>query len=244
MRSKLINSFFIALQFLTIVPVTRSYIANDKQLGYSSLFYPVIGLIIGSTLVLIAQFISSIPIQIQAVIILALWVMLTGGLHIDGLADCADAWVGGLGSKQRSLEIMKDPAAGPIAVVIIVLILLLKWTTIGYLLQKQQFVALLFTPMLGRLAILILMLFTDYIRAGGMGEVIVENCPKQTIAAISLFGLFGGIYYLGILPISLMLMILIIIRHQTNKRLGGATGDVYGATVELIEASILLGVSA
>jgi adenosylcobinamide-GDP ribazoletransferase len=236
------NSFLIALQFLTIIPVTHSYIASDKQLGYSTLFYPIIGLMIGSGLVLIAQLTSNIPIQIQAAIILTFWVMITGGLHLDGLADCADAWVGGLGSKQRSLEIMKDPAAGPIAVIVLVLVLLLKWSVISHLIEKQAFAALLFTPILGRLAILILMLITDYIRAGGMGEVLITNYPKQAGLAISLLGLFVGIFYLGFLSISMMLLTLITIKYLTYKRLGGATGDVYGATVELTEVSILLGV--
>ncbi len=236
------NSFLTALQFLTIIPVANAHIASDKQLGNSTLFYPIIGLMIGSILVLIAQFISHIPISIQAILILTIWVMLTGGLHLDGLADCADAWVGGLGSKQRSLEIMKDPAAGPIAVTVLILVLLLKWTMISHLIETQAFGVLLFTPMLGRLAILILMLLTNYIRASGIGEVLNANYPKRIGLAISLFGLLVSMYYLGLLAISFMLLTLIIIRHQTNTRLGGATGDVYGATVELVEVSLLLGV--
>ncbi len=236
------NSFLTALQFLTIIPVTNSHIASDKQLGNSTLFYPIIGLMIGSILVLITQFISHIPIPIQSILILTIWVILTGGLHLDGLADCADAWVGGLGSKQRSLEIMKDPAAGPIAVTVLILVLLLKWSTISHLIEKQAFDILLFIPMLGRLAILILMLLTDYIRAGGIGEVLNANYPKRTGFAISIFGLLVSMYYLGLLAISFMLLTLLIIRHKTNTRLGGATGDVYGATVELVEVSLLLGV--
>ena len=236
------NSFLIALQFLTIIPVPRPYTTSDKQLGYSILFYPLIGLLIGSVFVLIAQLISHAPSQIQAAIILTFWVMITGGLHLDGLADCADAWVGGLGSKQRSLEIMKDPAAGPIAVIVLVLVLLLKWTTISHLIEKQSFAVLLITPALGRLAILIIMLLTDYIRAEGIGKVLIANYPRHAGLAISLLGLLFGIFYLGVLTISLMSLTLMTIKYLTNKRLGGATGDVYGATLELTEVSILLGV--
>ena len=175
------KSFLIALQFLTVIPVTHSFIASDKQLGYSSLYYPVIGLLIGSLLVLAAFLLANISIQIQAVIILILWVLLTGGLHLDGLADCADAWVGGLGNKQRSLDIMKDPAAGPIAVVVLVLLLFLKWSIIAYILEKQAIEVLLLTPMLGRLAILILMLSTSYIRPTGLGASIIANLPELSV---------------------------------------------------------------
>ena len=236
------NSLLLALQFLTIIPVNYSYIASDRQLGNSILFYPVIGLLIGSILAISSLMIANIPLQTQSTIILILWVLLTGGLHLDGLADCADAWVGGLGSKKRSLEIMKDPTAGPIAVVVLVLLLLLKWSLISYILQQQAFAVLVMTPVMGRLAILILMLSTSYIRTAGLGEKLVANIPTSAAKAISLSGILIGIYYLGIIPISLMLIILFLIAYQTNKRIGGVTGDVYGAAVELVEVSVLLGV--
>jgi len=236
------NSLLLALQFLTIIPVHHSYVASDKELGNSVLFYPVIGLLIGSILAFSSLMIANIPLQSQSAIILILWVLLTGGLHLDGLADCADAWVGGLGSKQRSLEIMKDPTAGPIAVVVLVLLLLLKWSIISYILEQQAFAVLIITPVMGRLAILILMLSTSYIRTAGLGEKLVANLPTSATKAVSLSGILIGLFYLGIIPMCLMLIILLLIYYQANKRLGGVTGDVYGAAVELVEVGILLGI--
>jgi len=235
------NSFLLALQLLTIIPVKHTFIASDKELGYSCLFYPVIGLVIGSVLAISAIILVSLPTDIQAVIILMLWVLLTGGLHLDGLADCADAWVGGLASKQRSLEIMKDPASGPIAVVILVLVLLLKWSIISQLIKQQALFILVLVPMLGRLAILLLMLSINYIRAGGMAETLVNNLPRSNALTLSVICLLLGIYYLGFLAIGLMVLVLFLIAYQTKKRLGGVTGDVYGAAVELVEVSVLLG---
>ncbi len=235
------NSFLLAFQLLTIIPITHSFITTDKQLGYSSLFYPVIGMFIGGILAGSALLLVNIPLQVQAALILILWVVLSGGLHLDGLADCADAWVGGLTSKQRSLDIMKDPAAGPIAVVILVLILLLKWTLILLIVERQSLTLLILTPMLGRLAILLLMLSTKYIRSGGMAEKLIKNLPRSAASTLSVICLLIGVYYLGILAISFMLFILFLIRYQAKKRLGGVTGDVYGAATELVEVSVLLG---
>jgi len=235
------NSFLLAFQLLTIIPISHSYIASDKQLGYSSLYYPLIGLFIGGTLAIASVVLASIPVQIQAVVILMLWVLLTGGLHLDGLADCADAWVGGLASKQRSLEIMKEPASGPIAVVILILVLLLKWAIISHLLEQQNFIVLLITPMVGRLSILLLMLSTNYIRTGGMAEKLVENLPRSKAYFLSLVCMLIGLYYLGGLAIGFMLLILFLIAYQAKNRLGGVTGDVYGAAVELVEVGVLLG---
>ena len=235
------NSFLLAIQLLTIIPISHSFVASNKQLGFSCLFFPVIGLFIGSLLAFFALLLNDTPLQIQATLILSLWVLLTGGLHLDGLADCSDAWVGGFTSKQRSLDIMKDPAAGPIAVVILVLLLLLKWSIICFILEQQSLLILILAPILGRLAILILMLSTKYIRSGGIAEKLVANLPREKAITLSFITLLTGIYYLNFLAISFMLITLFIIRYYANKRLGGTTGDVYGAAVELVEVSILLG---
>lgn len=236
------NSFLIALQFLTITPIPYTFIASDKQLGNSCAFYPLIGLLIGCLLIFTAFLTNSFSFQFQATIILIVWVLITGGLHLDGLADCADAWVGGLGNKQRSLEIMKDPAAGPIAVIALVLVLLLKWSMIIVILEQQKLAALVLAPMLGRLAILFLMQFTNYIRTGGLAEKLLANLPETSVKVVSLLTSVIAFYYLGVIPIVLIAITLLIIAYQTKKRLGGVTGDVYGAAVELTEVSVLLGV--
>ena len=236
------KSFLLALQFLTIIPVKNSFIATNKQLGYSVVFYPFIGLLIGCVLIATSICLYSLPLPLQSILILILWVGLTGGLHLDGLADCADAWVGGFGNKQRSLDIMKDPAAGPVAVVLLVLILILKLILIYYLLERKVLIALLLTPILGRLAILIMMQTTRYIRKEGLGVNLVVHLPQNSVMTISISVLLIGMNYLGLIVIMLMIGLLLLISYHAKKRLGGVTGDVYGASVELVEVSILLGV--
>ncbi|MGR9115798.1 MAG: adenosylcobinamide-GDP ribazoletransferase, partial [Gammaproteobacteria bacterium] len=131
-------AFALALQFLTRIPVPLHFTATDRQLGLSVLFYPLVGLMIGSVLWLLNLGFGEMSVELKAALILTCWVWLSGGLHLDGLADCADAWVGGLGSRERSLEIMKDPAAGPSAVVVLVLVLLLKWTALAAVLENRE----------------------------------------------------------------------------------------------------------
>ncbi|MFH4181104.1 adenosylcobinamide-GDP ribazoletransferase, partial [Acinetobacter baumannii] len=77
-----------------------------------------------------------------------LWIWLTGGLHLDGLADTADAWVGGFGDKQRTLQIMKDPSCGPIGVLSLVIICLLKFALVFVLIDQHQTLFLVFVPAL------------------------------------------------------------------------------------------------
>lgn len=97
------------MQFLTVVPIELKTIPTAQQNGRAILFYPLVGLIIGGILFLVTCIFVKLPALLLAAIVLALWIWLTGGLHLDGLADTADAWVGGFGDKLRTLQIMKDP---------------------------------------------------------------------------------------------------------------------------------------
>lgn len=182
---------------------------------------------------------SSPPIQ--STLILCLWVVITGALHLDGLADCADAWVGGHGDHARSLQIMKDPAAGPVAVVGLILVLMLKWVLISAIINQQLTEFLLFTPVLGRMAVLILMQSSNYIRTNGLATQITQNLPHKGISLLSIFVILMTLFVLGFIPIIMMIMTTYCIHKQAIKRFGGTTGDVYGATVELVEVSVLLG---
>ena len=141
----------IALQFLTRLPVSLPGIPTPEQVGRSLLWYPLVGLLLGLLLWGAHLLLGQASAVLQAAIILALWVGLSGGLHLDGLADTADAWVGGFADRERTLAIMKDPRSGPIAVVVLVLLLLLKFAALFTLLQAGQGIYLLLLPWLGRI---------------------------------------------------------------------------------------------
>ncbi|MDD2740333.1 MAG: adenosylcobinamide-GDP ribazoletransferase [Methylomonas lenta] len=236
------DSLLIALQFLTRIPVKNSFTTDDVALGRSVLYYPLVGFLIGVLLSFIALVMSASSDMVATAVVLSAWVFLTGGLHLDGLADCADAWVGGLGSQQRSLEIMKDPAAGPIAVLVLLLTLLLKFAAVLVLIQQNNLTILMLTPLLGRTAILILMLSTPYVSSQGLAEKIVQNLPFNDARLVIVISLaFAGLV-MGWANVLLACGVLLWIRYAALSRLGGVTGDVYGAAVELVETVGLLAV--
>lgn len=237
------QSFLIALQFLTRIPVGHSFVADDSRLGMSVLFYPLVGLLIGALLMAGAMLLADSPAMVAAAVLLVVWVLVTGGLHLDGLADCADAWVGGFGDQQRSLRIMKDPASGPIAVCVLVLVLLLKWTLLVYLLEQNRFVPLLIAPLLGRSAILWLMLSTPYVSSQGLAEKLLQYLPRTATRWVAALSVAVATVALGWLPVLLAGLLLSWIRQAAMSRLGGVTGDVYGAAVELTETAALLAVA-
>ena len=234
--------FWIALQFLTVIPVQLSRIPNQTENARSVLYYPLIGLLIGLILYSLSWLLSPVPHLLSATLILIIWIWLTGGLHLDGLADTADAWVGGFGDKQRTLEIMKDPSCGPIGVLSLIAVCLLKWVCIYLLLEQHLALFLIFVPLLGRVVPLILLLTTSYVRENGLGRHLAEDLPKKSAWLISLIVLLSLLYWKlqGVLSLLVFVTGLIYLRHLFVKRIDGITGDTIGASIELLETALLL----
>lgn len=233
----------IALQFLTRLPVRLPGLPTEQENGRSLLWYPFVGLLIGGLLLLGYAVTSGVAVSLQAALLLSIWVWLSGGLHLDGLADTADAWVGGYGDRQRTLAIMKDPACGPIGVISLVLLLLLKWAALMALLEAGQWLVLLLAPWLGRWVLPLLLFTTPYVRPGGMGQVLSEHMPRRSLPALlavhALAMLLCG--WAGLIGLVVTLLVWGVVRHYLQERLGGTTGDTAGALVELVEVGVLLG---
>ena len=237
--------FWIALQFLSTFPVSLKQMPTAVQNAQSLLFYPLIGILIGAVLWGMAHLLQFLPLVLSSSSILVLWIWLTGGLHLDGLADTADAWVGGFGDPERSLDIMKDPSSGPIGVLSLLICCLLKWSTLYVLLEQQYLAFLLFVPVLGRLSALILFLSTPYLRASGLGTSIQAHLPKtgaKIVIALTLFGmvLWG---WMGLLAVLTFILSILYLRHKFMQRLGGITGDTIGASIEITESMMLLAIA-
>ncbi|VAW86943.1 Cobalamin synthase [hydrothermal vent metagenome] len=234
--------FFVALQFLTQLPVRFTRYPEPQEIGGSLNYYPLVGLLLGFFLILFAWLLNDVSALLSAALLLSLWVGLTGGLHLDGLADSADAWVGGLGERDKTLAIMKDPRSGPAAVVVLVLLLLVKFAALHAILSTQYWIALLLAPVLGRTVLPLLFLSTPYVRKQGLGSVFVDNMPSgiKWIMLFTVFVLFliSGSIALGMAVVAIL--VLLVLRHLMLKRLGGCTGDTAGALVEITETSILL----
>lgn len=234
--------FFIALQFLTIFPIQLKEMPSKQQNGQSLLFYPLIGLMIGAILFAIATLLHALPVILLSSLILVVWIWLTGGLHLDGLADTADAWVGGFGDKERTLKIMKDPSCGPIGVLSLIILCLIKWSALYVLLEKQLYSALILFPILGRLAPLFLFLTTQYVREKGLGSSIAEFIPKTGAVILFILCLVASVYFawIGVLTVMIFIGTLIYLRYKFIQRIGGITGDTVGASIEICETVSLL----
>ncbi|MBA1190953.1 adenosylcobinamide-GDP ribazoletransferase [Pseudomonas entomophila] len=236
--------FWIALQFLSSLPVTLPGMPTPTQLGRSLLWYPVVGAVFGGVLWLASQALGGAPPYLQAALLLSLWVMLSGALHLDGLADSADAWLGGFGDRERTLRIMKDPRSGPIAVVTLVLVLLLKFCALLALIEQGDGLGLLVAPVVGRAALLALFLCTPYVRPGGLGEALAQHLPVRQgrwVLGASALAFLLCLGSAGVMTLCLVLVAFMGLRAAMIRRLGGTTGDTAGALLEVLEVVVLVG---
>ena len=238
--------FWIALQFLSSLPIRLPGMPQPQELGRSLLFYPLVGLLFGGLLWGLSALLAGAPLMLHAALLLTVWVLLSGGLHLDGLADSADAWLGGFGDRERTLTIMKDPRSGPIAVVTLVLVLLLKFCALLALIEQQNGMVLLVAPLIGRSALLAVFLTTPYVRAGGLGQALADHLPRRAgwwVLGLSALGCVVLAGYAGLWALVLATAGFVWLRRVVMRRLGGTTGDTAGALLELLEVLVLVGLA-
>ncbi|MGE8324065.1 MAG: adenosylcobinamide-GDP ribazoletransferase [Pseudomonas sp.] len=233
---------WIAVQFLSSLPVRLPGMPAPREVGRSLLCYPLVGLLFGLLLWLASYLLQGTPAPLHAALLLTLWVLLSGALHLDGLADSADAWLGGFGDRERTLRIMKDPRSGPIAVVTLVLVLLLKFCALWVLVEQSIGAQLLLAPLIGRAAMLGLFLTTPYVRQGGLGQALAEHLPRLAAGWV-LLGCVLLCLMMGGWIVVLALAVFAWLRHVMCRRLGGTTGDTAGALLELLELAVVLGLA-
>lgn len=237
----------IALQFLTRLPVRLAEPPQARELGHSVLCYPLVGLALGLLLAAAAWGLGGIPVTLGAALLLLFWVLLTGALHLDGLADSIDAWAGGRGERARTLELMKDPRSGPMGVTALVMLLLVKYAALTTVLGQGRDAVLVLAPLLGRALLLLLFLTTPYVRPGGLGALPAAHLPREmavailAVTAVAVAALAGADGWRALVA---AMIVFVLARAAMRRCLGGTTGDTAGALVEISEASILIAVAA
>ncbi len=239
---------FTAIRFLTIVPV--SWRAEDDSSRFKDClgYFPVVGALIGAGGFLAAYVLLWIfPQQVVAVIALIYLGFISGFLHLDGLSDSAD---GLLSSRPREdcLRIMKDSRTGAMGVVVVVFVVLVKYSALCAMDPQTLCLAIFFMPLAGRCAILFSMARLPYARAeGGLGSLFYSDSSKTAaltalLALIVLLAVFAPSRFIIILVA--VLATTVIFGRWCKNRLGGATGDTLGAVCELTEATTAIAFTA
>jgi adenosylcobinamide-GDP ribazoletransferase len=239
------RGLLVAGRFLTCLPLPAGPEAGD--LGRAAAWFPVVGAVLGVLLAgghLAGRWL--VPPLLAAVLVVALWALLTGGLHLDGLADTADG-LGGGWTRDETLAIMRDARTGAYGVVAVVLVLALKIGALAGLAAALGWRAVLLAPVLARAAPIALVRLCPPARAEGSGHAFALTAAGGGVLAAALvpvglaLGLFGAP---GLVPVAVTALATVGFAGYLRHRLGGLTGDCLGALVEASEALTLLALAA
>ncbi len=242
----MLKRFAAAFRFLTVIPVPWGGGADEAEsLRRSPALFPAVGAVLGIAAGLIGLLACALlPEPAAAALGLIALAAFSGGLHLDGLADSADAlWSSGR-DRERALAIMKDSRIGAHGAIALCLALLLKYACLSALPGDRLPAALFLIPVAGRAALLFPMALLPYLRASGLGALFAVGDKKTLLVQASLWTFGGMVVLWGIFPAlagaALWLAANLAWVLFLWKRLGGATGDSYGAACELGETTACL----
>ena len=235
------NDLRTAINFLTVIPWRGRPDQPPASLGKAAGWFPLVGGAIGLLSALAyAGLAAVLPPFPAAVLAAAVWIGLSGGLHLDGLADCCDGMLAAV-SRERRLEIMKDPRLGTFGGLGLMLAVLLKIGLLAGLAPIRALMALPLAAALGRW-LLLPSAFQPLARPGGMGAAFASSVNRNTLLLGSLWLLplaaLNG--WRGLAGLLLALAAAALIWRTARQRLGGVSGDVFGLLVETGELCALL----
>lgn len=236
---KILESIVVAFQFLTRLYLPINVEWNTANLRRSLTWFGLVGAFIGAILAgamtLFNRF-NVIP-AVAAIIILLIWIFITGGMHIDGISDMADGFFS-MRDKEKTLEIMKDSHVGAFGVITIVFLLLIKFEMLKeFIIIEKNVWLLILPPTIARIAAGLVLSFYETTKKSGLGYTFHSSDPRifwaigfvVTLIISSILNI-KSLIFIGIAILASNLMAL-----WAKKKIGGMNGDIYGAIVETVE---------
>ncbi len=236
---KILESIVVAFQFLTRLYLPINVEWNTANLRRSLTWFGLVGAFIGAILAgamtLFNRF-NVIP-AVAAIIILLIWIFITGGMHIDGISDMADGFFS-MRDKEKTLEIMKDSHVGAFGVITIVFLLLIKFEMLKeFIIIEKNVWLLILPPTIARIAAGLVLSFYETTKKSGLGYTFHSSDPRifwaigfvVTLIISSILNI-KSLIFIGIAILASNLMAL-----WAKKKIGGLNGDIYGAIVETVE---------
>lgn len=237
-----VKAFIVALQFLTRFHLSNRVEVTVEDLGRSVGYFPLVGVVVGFFLagisILAGEF---MPTGFFAVLLILLEIVITGGLHCDGLMDTMDGIFSGR-SPARMLEIMKDSRVGAYGVMGFGVFLLAKWSLLTELLRYEAAPALFMMPVLGRFAAATAICLFPYRRSEGLGKAFAEYAGPGTLCTALAWTLIFTVPFgwAGICCMAVAGGVALALARYVHGLLGGLTGDTYGFIIELTEVAVLI----
>lgn len=239
-ENKMMDGLILSIQFFTRIPINKAVDFNERNMRYSLFFYPYVGAFIGSLSAAIYYPLSILNTNMASLSAVFVLLFLTGGLHIDGLSDTFDGFLSSR-DRERTMEIMKDSRVGTFGVISIIFLLLSKFVIISSF-ENGLPLALILSLINSRIEASRIIAYKKVARKDGLGDMFHKSNPGKLILINSIIyiGILLFINYIFIIPLLITFIINQLFCRWSYKKIGGMTGDTYGAVVEIGEVISLL----
>jgi adenosylcobinamide-GDP ribazoletransferase len=246
--------FLAALRFLTIIRLPYRREAAPADLGGSIVYFPVVGIIIGLILAGLGWLFSLfLPPAVVSGLLIVFMVIISGGLHLDGLVDTCDG-IAGHKTVEERWEVMRDSRAGAFGIIGVILVLLVKFASLNSVPRDLLLVTLLIMPVVSRWAMVYTVFAYPYARPAGLGKTFKDGAGWQrfAVATVITLALTIGLavlmsatffYLVGLVIIFGVWVIVVALAAYLRRKFAGLTGDTYGAINEVAEVAVLVLVS-
>ncbi len=237
----MMEGLIVSLQFLTRLPINISVDFNEKTIGKSTFFFPYVGMLLGLISYLPYRALLNFNQDLASFSVVLMMILLTGGLHLDGVSDMVDGFFSSR-DREKMLEIMDDSRIGAFGVISLIMLLLLKYIVLKSIIPEYMLLALVFSMGNARFMALVQIAYRKLVKPGGMGDMIHSSNNRKyiVIGLLSYIAISLIIDVRLVFPLLASLVMAETIARLAYNKIGGFTGDLYGATVELCEAVSLI----
>jgi adenosylcobinamide-GDP ribazoletransferase len=234
-----LDGALLAIAFLTVVPVR---LRRAPPLGAAAPWFPVVGAVVGAVAGAVGYVARpALGASVAAVLAVAVLVVLTGALHQDGLADCADGLGARGGGVERRLAVMRDSAIGTFGALALGLWLLLVVTALAGLNREDAFAALVVAAATGRWSALLHAVSAPPARRDGLGAAFAVSLIGLAVATVIAAAVAVGAAGVdGVAALAAAALVAALVSGWSRRALGGRTGDTLGAVVTLAEVGVVL----
>lgn len=242
------NNFLLLFQFITRIPVNISLACEKENFGKATLYFPVVGAILGAIEYFVFYITSLwLPLPVVAIITVIVGIIITGGLHMDGLGDTCDGFFS-FRSRERIIEIMKDSRVGSFGVLAMIIDIAVKALGIYYIGMKSMEYMIIVVPMISRLFTVFIALIGKTAKKDGTGNLYIGNTNGiYFTGAMTLTLLIGNLFFnVKYILILLLggLIVTLLFNSFCNSKIGGHSGDTLGANNEIVELTLFMLISS
>jgi len=235
-----LNDFLLLFQFFTRIPINKNLECDKENFRRGSIFFPVVGLFIGVVQFLVYYIlIKVLPVNITAVFVVIIPIVITGGLHVDGLGDTCDGFFSLKGDKYKIIEVMKDSTVGTYATIAIVFDILVRYAAVNTIIEVNLPFILIVVPIIARFTVVFISFIGKTAKETGSGNIFIANIDVRTLVITGITTMIFVTLLIGLNKSVILIVSALLLSFFFNKfcesKITGLTGDSLGANNELVE---------